>query len=92
MMSHCRRCGTDITGLRARRDRQWCSKLCAIYFRRETRRLEAILRRPRCMICDDPIRYGRSGVNLKTRTCGKHDCVMRLNNWFTRYERAKTAA
>jgi hypothetical protein len=83
----CRRCGADITHLRDRRDRQWCSKQCLIYFSREEKRRIAIKRRPRCMICDAPIRYGHSGVNLKARTCGRPDCVVKLYNWFTRYER-----
>ena len=85
---NCRRCGVDITSRRLRRDRQWCSKECRTYFMREQRRIEARYNRPRCLICAKPIHYGESGVNMKTRTCGDRVCVMRLNNWFTRYASA----
>lgn len=91
-LDNCRRCGADITALRLRRDRQWCSKECRTYFMREQRRIEARHRRPLCLICSKPMHYGASGTNLKARTCGARVCTMRLNNWFTREARASAGA
>jgi hypothetical protein len=83
----CRRCGSDITHLRQRRDRQWCSKLCAIYYRREQRRIEARLKRPRCAICSNPLPYGKNGFNLRAVTCSMA-CHVKFTNWFQRGARA----
>jgi hypothetical protein len=81
----CVRCGADLTTRRQRRDLRWCSKECRTYYQREQRRMEARLKRPRCIICMSPIQYGKSGLVFKTRTCGNRDCIVKLNNWFTRY-------
>ncbi len=83
MRTDCRRCGKDITHLRERKDRQWCGKLCAIYYRREQRRMAARLKRPRCAICPNPLPYGKSGFNLSARTCSKA-CHIKFTNWFQR--------
>jgi predicted nucleic acid-binding Zn ribbon protein len=83
MLDNCRRCKKDITHRRARKDRQWCSELCALYWKREQRREEARLRRPRCMICPNPIPYGKTGIKLTTRTCSAA-CHAKYSNWFVR--------
>jgi predicted nucleic acid-binding Zn ribbon protein len=83
MLDNCRRCGKDINQLRPRKDRRWCSDKCAIYWKREQRRAEARLKRPRCVICDNAIQYGKTGIKLTTKTCSK-PCGAKYSNWFVR--------
>jgi len=50
--------------------------------KRAVRQAKAGLRRPRCMICDEPIQYGKTGVRYSTTTCGKPVCQMKRYRWF----------
>lgn len=52
--------------------------------------MAARLARPRCMICGNPILYGKSGVNLKSTTCSQA-CHVKRNNWFIRASLAKAS-
>ena len=65
---------------------RWCSKSCYDQARREPARqarvLAAVALRPRCMICNAPIRYGQSGVRYDATTCGDRACAVRRSHWF----------
>jgi hypothetical protein len=60
---------------------------CRTYWVRKDVRIKrvraAILKRPRCMICDGPlsVRYGTPGFSYENRTCSM-DCHIKLHNWF----------
>lgn len=66
---------------------RWCSVRCRTYDVRRQRRLAAQIKRPRCMICDAPLPYGKSGFNLSATTCSQ-ECHVKRNNWFVRKEAA----
>lgn len=61
--------------------------MCRTYAVRKLQRAqrvrEAILRRPRCMICSNPLPYGKSGFNYRARTCSMA-CHIKFTNWFQR--------
>jgi len=65
---------------------RWCSKRCFDFHRhwpeRRQRILAAIERRPRCIICDAPIRYGEPGVRYSATTCGDTDCARKRWRWY----------
>jgi hypothetical protein len=44
--------------------------------------IEARLLRPRCVVCSEPIRYGKPGVRRDARTCGSGNCRMSAYRWF----------
>ena len=75
-------CGKRLTGRQSR----WCSQACRDHVRRDPARWErvlaAIARRPRCIICDAPIHYGRPGTRYDATTCGKRVCAVRRFDWY----------
>lgn len=77
-------CGTSLEGHHSYA--RSCSKRCCDKARRDpirrARILAAVAIRPRCMICDAPIRYGQSGIRYSDTTCGDRACVVRRNHWY----------
>jgi hypothetical protein len=77
-------CGVSLEGHHSYA--RWCSKRCYDEARRgpsrQARILAAVLRRPRCVICDGPIRYGQPGIRYSDTTCGDRVCVVRRNHWY----------
>lgn len=49
---------------------------------RAVRALAMQLARPRCVVCDGPIHWGRSGVRLDSVTCGTPSCARDAYRWF----------
>lgn len=80
----CLGCATEFTAKHAQA--RWCGKACYDHHRRWPARRERILaavaRRPRCVICDAPIRYGDKGVSYRSTTCGNRACAVRRNHWY----------
>jgi len=97
--TRCGHCGVAIGQRPTGRPRKWCSKACWTIHARETGRtervLKAIARRPRCMICGNPIQYGKPGVKYSQTTCSE-PCYVKRRSWFvrpsTRAGRAKRKA
>ena len=83
--SACLWCDDPLTGRVAtrKRPRLYCSVRCRTYYVRAQRRMEAQKRRPRCMICDGPLPYGKPGFNLSATTCSK-ECHIKRYNWYVR--------
>ena len=48
--------------------------------RRVARRQKRAYAHPRCAICDNPMAYGRTGLNLRAVTCSRR-CAITRSNW-----------
>ena len=84
--THCGRFHTrTIRSLPARPFSAFCSKYCYDHHKRDAatraRVLAAIALRPRCIICDAPINYGKPGVRYDSTTCGG-TCAIRRWGWY----------
>lgn len=66
-----------------RRAYQPISRITALNKRRAAARA-AQLERPRCIICQAPIRHGQPGVRRATRTCGNKPCTYKAYDWYVR--------
>ena len=83
-------CGISLEGRRIAippgRSSLFCGDTCRQRLRRKElrrkRMLAAIALRPRCMICDAPIRYGEYGVRYDSTTCGNLRCAAAKRDWF----------
>ena len=58
--------------------------------RAEQRKAQA--RRPRCVVCFAPIRYGANGVRHDSRTCGRRSCALTAWRWFGPMKPRRVAA
>ena len=52
--------------------------------RRKADAVKALLNRPRCIICDAPVRHGMPGVRRNATTCGARYCRRKRWDWFIR--------
>jgi hypothetical protein len=60
--------------------------------RRASQQAQAQVKRPRCVVCDNPINYGEYGVRLDARTCGKRMCAVNAYRWFGPMKKRRKAA
>lgn len=49
---------------------------------RAKKRAKVAYLRPRCVVCDKPIEWGKPGVRYDSRTCGGYLCPEKAIKWF----------
>ena len=73
------RCRVSLEGRKA--NARWCSVKCRTYWSRVEKRLDLIRRRPRCVICSNPLAIGKPGINHYVVTCSTK-CTRIRRKWF----------